>query len=96
MTWLSVTEARARLPEVVNRVAEGEEIILTRHGEPVAVILRPDAVRVRRAEQTIERARHVAARLSDAREQPLPPAAESPATRADELVEAARATRDRS
>lgn len=42
MAVMTVSEARAALPEVLNRVAEGEEITITRHGQPVAVIVRPD------------------------------------------------------
>jgi len=41
---LTISEARAALPEVLNRVAEGEEITITRHGRPVAVVVRPDIV----------------------------------------------------
>ena len=64
MTQLSVSEARAILPELLDRVERGEEITITRHGRPAAVLLRPDSVRMRRAKQTIERAREVAALLS--------------------------------
>jgi antitoxin (DNA-binding transcriptional repressor) of toxin-antitoxin stability system len=39
---MSISEARAALPEVVSRAAEGEEITITRHGEPAAVVVRPD------------------------------------------------------
>ena len=41
---MTISEARAALPEVLNRVAEGEEITITRHGRPVAVVVRPDIV----------------------------------------------------
>jgi prevent-host-death family protein len=94
MTQMSVSEARAILPEVLDRVERGEEITITRHGRPAAVLLRPDAVRARRAEQTIERAREVAELVSAARAQPLPPAMVSP-ERAEEWVDAVRADRDR-
>jgi antitoxin (DNA-binding transcriptional repressor) of toxin-antitoxin stability system len=49
MGSISVSEARASLPAVLERVAAGEEVTLTRHGEAVAVVMRPDRVRVRRA-----------------------------------------------
>ena len=45
MAVMTISEARAALPEVLNRVAEGEEITITRHGRPVAVVVRPDIVR---------------------------------------------------
>jgi len=35
---VSVTEAKAQLTDLVKRAEEGEEIILTRHGHPVARI----------------------------------------------------------
>ena len=94
MTHLSVSEARAILPEVLDRVERGEEITITRHGRPVAVLLRPDAVRARRAEQVVERARELAELISTARARPLPEAAVGP-ERAQEWVDAVRLDRDR-
>jgi antitoxin (DNA-binding transcriptional repressor) of toxin-antitoxin stability system len=94
MTRLSVSEARATLPEVLDRVERGEEITITRHGRPVAVLLRPDAVRARRGEQVIGRAREVAELVSAARHRPLPEAAVSSES-AQRWVEAIRADRDR-
>ncbi len=40
---LSATEVARRFSEVLNRVAEGEEIEVTRAGAPVAVIAPPKA-----------------------------------------------------
>lgn len=94
MTQLSVSEARAILPEVLDRVERGEEITITRHGRPAAVLLRPDAVRTRRAGKAIERAREVAALVAAGRERPLPAPAVS-AEHAQEWAEAVRADRDR-
>jgi antitoxin (DNA-binding transcriptional repressor) of toxin-antitoxin stability system len=94
MTQLSVSEARATLPEVLDRVERGEEVTITRYGRPVAVLLRPDAVRARRAEQAIDRAHEVAALVSAARERPLPAPAVS-AERAQAWVDAVRSDRDR-
>ncbi len=48
-----VTEARSTLPDLIARVEGGEEITLTRHGTPVAVLVRPDALRVRRAARAL-------------------------------------------
>ena len=39
---LNVTEAKAKFSEVVERVSQGEEIIVTRMGHPVARITRYD------------------------------------------------------
>jgi antitoxin (DNA-binding transcriptional repressor) of toxin-antitoxin stability system len=94
MARLTVSEARVLLPEVLDRVERGEEITITRHGRPAAVMLRPDAVRARRAERVIEQARDVAELVSAARGRPLAEAAVSP-ERAQEWVEAVRANRDR-
>jgi antitoxin (DNA-binding transcriptional repressor) of toxin-antitoxin stability system len=44
MAVLTISEARAALPEGVTRAADGEEITITRHGAPVAVMVRPDIV----------------------------------------------------
>ena len=49
MVTMSVSEARAVLPEILDRISAGEEVTLTRHGQPVAVIVRPDILRVRRS-----------------------------------------------
>jgi antitoxin (DNA-binding transcriptional repressor) of toxin-antitoxin stability system len=46
---MTATEARAALPELLDRVQAGEELTITRHGRPVAVVVRPDTLRVRRA-----------------------------------------------
>ena len=72
----------------------GEEITITRHGRPVAVVLRPGALRSRRAEQVIGRAREVAELVSAARGRPLPEAALSE-EHAREWVDAVRADRNR-
>lgn len=36
---ITVTEAKARLTDLVRRVEGGEEVVLTRHGHPVAQIV---------------------------------------------------------
>jgi antitoxin (DNA-binding transcriptional repressor) of toxin-antitoxin stability system len=74
MGTMSVSQARAALPEILDRVLAGEEVTITRHGEAVAVVVRPDAIRTRRADRAFadaERLRDLldrgrAARLSDA------------------------------
>ncbi|MEI2638896.1 MAG: type II toxin-antitoxin system Phd/YefM family antitoxin [Microthrixaceae bacterium] len=74
MSTVSVSQARASLPEILDRVISGEEVTITRHGSKIAVLVRPDALRVRRVDQAlgqVERVRDVldrgrSARLSDA------------------------------
>ena len=42
---VSIAEAKNRLPELIRAVEGGEEIIITRHGKPVAQITAPPAER---------------------------------------------------
>jgi prevent-host-death family protein len=42
MSTYSVADAKAALPSLINRALAGEEVIITRHGRPVAE-LRPAA-----------------------------------------------------
>ena len=36
MATISVAEAKAHLSEIIDRVESGEQIVITRHGRPVA------------------------------------------------------------
>jgi antitoxin (DNA-binding transcriptional repressor) of toxin-antitoxin stability system len=57
MAVMTISEARAALPEVLNRVEDGEEVTITRHGRAVAVIVRPDILWSRsRAESVLSQA----------------------------------------
>lgn len=38
---VSVAEAKNRLPELIHAVEEGEKVVITRHGKPVAQIAPP-------------------------------------------------------
>lgn len=44
---VSFTEVRADLAKVLDRVSAGDEVTITRHGRPVAVLVRPDRLRAR-------------------------------------------------
>lgn len=68
---ITVSEARALLPQIVQRVLAGEEITLTRHGEPVAVVVRPDRLRARRADSALAVAADLHEVLETGRERPL-------------------------
>ena len=48
---MKISEARASLARLVDRVMAGEEITLTRRGEAAAVLVSPDALRIRRIGQ---------------------------------------------
>jgi prevent-host-death family protein len=36
MAYYSVAEAKNRLPTLIDKAIEGEEVVITRHGKPVA------------------------------------------------------------
>jgi prevent-host-death family protein len=44
---VSVAEAKRRLPELIHAMEDGEKIIITRHGKPVAAITPPPGERRR-------------------------------------------------
>jgi prevent-host-death family protein len=94
MTSMSVSEARAALPELLNRVERGEEVTITRHGRPVAVLVRPDALHVRRAEVVLDEAALIHDLLAEAAATPLPEDIGLTEQRAEELIAEIRASRD--
>jgi prevent-host-death family protein len=94
-TSIPVSQARAALPQIVERVLAGEEITLTRHGQPVAVVVRPDSLRVRRADDALAAAGRVRDVLDQGGRNPLPARPTLTEGRADALVEEVRAARAR-
>lgn len=92
MVTISASSARQTLPAQLDRVEAGEEVEITRHGRVVAVLVRPDKLKVRRAHGALSRADHIGAMLESARSEPLRPPTVS-VERAEELVEAVRADR---
>lgn len=96
MSEMTASAARAALPEILDRVSSGEEITITRHGSPAAVVVRPDALRVRRAESAFDGADKVAALLEASRHGPLRTGSGLTVDRAEALVGAIREDRDRS
>jgi antitoxin (DNA-binding transcriptional repressor) of toxin-antitoxin stability system len=94
MAVMTVSEARAALPEVLNRVEAGEEVTITRHGRPVAVIVRPDVIWSRsRSADVIAQAEQLERMLQAAGERELSPGGLT-IEYAEELVAAIRADRD--
>jgi antitoxin (DNA-binding transcriptional repressor) of toxin-antitoxin stability system len=91
---MTVTEARASLPELLDRVIEGEEVTITRHGKPVAVVIRPDTLRVRRGDEVLAIAADVHAGLERGRRSRLSRPTVTP-ERAKALVDEVRASRSR-
>jgi antitoxin (DNA-binding transcriptional repressor) of toxin-antitoxin stability system len=95
MAIMAVSEARAALPEVLNRVADGEEITITRHGRPVAVVVRPDILWSRsRAQDVVAEAERLNEMLREAEKAPLSGAGIS-AEYAEEIIAEIREGRDR-
>jgi prevent-host-death family protein len=94
MASMTVSEARAALPELLTRVEEGEEVTITRHGRTVAVIVRPDVLRSRRARAALDDADRIHELLTEAAATALPEGPGLTAQRAEELISEIRAGRD--
>ena len=80
---ITVSKARAALPQILQRVRAGEEVTITRHGEPVAVVVRPDTLRARRASKRMsdaDRVRDVIVRSRKAKLHPRPTLSEQQAS----------------
>jgi antitoxin (DNA-binding transcriptional repressor) of toxin-antitoxin stability system len=90
---MTVSEARAGLPQILEKVTEGEEVTITRHGKAVAVVVRPDVLRVRRADAALDTAVAVRELLAEAGGRPLGSGPVLTERRAEELVEHLRASR---
>lgn len=94
MSTISASLARQTLPSQLDLVEAGEEVSITRHGRVVAVLVRPDVLKARRAPEAWRQADRIAELLENAREQPLIGPALT-RERADELVASVQASRSR-
>ena len=94
MVMMNVSEARSALPDLLSRVEGGEEVTITRHGRPVAVLVRPDALRSRRAHAALDGAEAVHQLLAAAASAAPPEGAGLTEDRAEELITEIRAGRD--
>jgi antitoxin (DNA-binding transcriptional repressor) of toxin-antitoxin stability system len=94
MSTMSASEARDGLPALLDRVESGDEVVITRHGRAVAVVLRPDTVRSRRRSSAAATVDHLRERLERARDIPLSSAPHVSKADADELAQHVRAGRD--
>jgi prevent-host-death family protein len=72
MTAYSLTEARASLPLLLNRVADGEDITITRHGRPAAVLVSHDRWMKTARYEVLEEARRLHDDLEERRAKPFP------------------------
>jgi prevent-host-death family protein len=91
---ITASDARAALPDLLSRVEGGEEVTITRHGRPVAVLVRPDALRSRRARVALDGAERVHQLLAASTPATLPEGAGLTEARAEELIAEIRAGRD--
>jgi prevent-host-death family protein len=94
MTSMTASEARAALPELLSRVQDGEEVTITRHGRPVAVLVRPDTLRNRRARAALDDAQRIHELLTEAAAAALAEGPGLTAQRAEELISEIRDSRD--
>jgi antitoxin (DNA-binding transcriptional repressor) of toxin-antitoxin stability system len=94
MATVTASDARQTLPAQLDRVERGEEVEITRHGRVVAVLVRPDVLRARRASDAWREADRIGSLLEEAMAQRLEPPTMT-AERAEELVAAIRDGRDR-
>lgn len=93
---MSVSEARAALPTLLDQVEAGEEVTLTRHGKAVAVLVRPEVLRRRRNAELFAKADAIGKMLEEARKRPLPDLTKGGLTResGEALIAEIRAGRD--
>ena len=92
MTEYSLTEARAALPQLLNRAAEGEVITITRHGAPAVVLVDHDRWMQTKTHDVLIEARKLRERLNAARFEDFTP---NPDYDADAHVAEIRRDRDR-
>ena len=90
----SVSDARAALADIVDRVQQGEEVTITRHGAPVAVIVRPDRLRHRRIDEVLAEAAELHEWLEEARHLDFDDVPGLTAEEAEDLIAEIRADRD--
>lgn len=94
VTTMTASAARASLPALLDLVAAGDEVTITRHGQPVAVVVRPDALRRRRADTALASAATFRDLLAAGARTSITAAALTEA-RAEELIADISASRDR-
>ena len=94
MPTFSVSDARAALADIVDRVQQGEEVTITRHGAPVAVIVRPDRLRHRRIDELLAEAAEIHEWVESARHLDPDALPGLTADEAEDLIAEIRADRD--
>jgi prevent-host-death family protein len=68
----TLTEARANLPLLLNKIADGEEVTITRHGRPAAVLVSHDRWMRTARYEALEEARRLHDHMEELRKRPFP------------------------
>lgn len=68
----SLTDARANLPGLLTRVENGEELTISRHGKPIAVLVSHDRWMKTARLEVLEQARKLHEDLLQSRSKPFP------------------------
>jgi prevent-host-death family protein len=63
MATVSAFEAKTRFGELLERVARGEEVVITRHGKPVARLVPEGALRIDDVRRSVEGLRALQQRI---------------------------------
>jgi prevent-host-death family protein len=71
MSEYSLTEARANLPLLLHRAENGEDITITRHGRPVAVVVGHDRWMKTARYEVLEEARRLHDHMEELRKRPF-------------------------
>lgn len=95
MVTVTVSQARGAISHLVDRVLEGEEVMLTRYGRPVAVLVRPDRLASRRDADSLDPSVVIDYALSQGKKAHLTDLAGLSVERAEALVAGVRASRAR-
>jgi prevent-host-death family protein len=91
---VSVSEVRSQLRAVLDRVKQGDEVVLTQNGQAVAVLVHPARLRARRAGRSWDAATERLDRMRDARRRRPGRGAGLAPGRAEELADEVRRARD--
>ena len=94
MVTLTISEARATLPDVVTKVECGQTVAITRHGRIVAVVINPDMWHTRRAHAALATADRIHDLLTTAAAEPIPDHVGLTPQRAEELIDEIRRGRE--
>lgn len=73
MSTYSLSEARANLPLILNEVENGEEVTITRHGRPAAVVVGHDRWMKTARLDVLEEARERRRTMDELRKRPVTP-----------------------